>query len=170
MSSKLLEYKIFSLFKGLMVLPFKFQLLYKINRICFRQTRPKPNDTMIRIASLLSLVALVLARSAYELPADSELLLSAPLQTTFSCDGRSYGYYADQDNNCEVFHVCLPITDDVGNALETAHFSFVCGNATVFSQESLTCATPEEAFPCEEAATLYDIVNSEFGRIPEERK
>jgi len=127
-------------------------------------------DTMMRFAFLLAVATVALARSAYELPADSEIILSAPLQTSFSCADRSYGYYADQDNNCEVFHVCLPIADEEGNTIETAHFSFVCGNSTIFNQESLTCARPDESFPCSEAATLYDVVNSEFGRILDEKK
>ncbi|KAK7080005.1 hypothetical protein SK128_002857, partial [Halocaridina rubra] len=119
-------------------------------------------------AALLCLATVAVARHAWEFSADAETLLSAPLTTTFTCEGRNYGYFADMDNNCQVFHVCLPIGDENGEIVETAHFSFVCGNQTVFSQESLTCSAPEESFPCEESATLYDIVNSEFGRILEE--
>ncbi|KAG7161528.1 hypothetical protein Hamer_G025751 [Homarus americanus] len=37
---------------------------------------------------------------------------------------------------------------------------------TVFSQESLT--PPQEAFPCDQAETLYDLSNADFGKIPEE--
>lgn len=48
------------------------------------------------------------------------------------------------------------------------HFSFFCPNQTVFNQESLTCTDAVDAFPCEQASTLYDLVNSEFGRIPED--
>nr|XP_053633577.1 U-scoloptoxin(01)-Cw1a-like [Cherax quadricarinatus]XP_053633578.1 U-scoloptoxin(01)-Cw1a-like [Cherax quadricarinatus] len=122
------------------------------------------------LALTLALAALASARMAYVLPAEAEALLRArTLQTTFSCDSRAYGYYADVDNNCQVFHVCFPLTDDTGSLLETAHFSFICGNETIFNQESLTCSHPEDAVPCEEATTLYDISNSEFGAIPEER-
>ena len=126
---------------------------------------------MFRMVSLLlAFVAAAWARSAYEFAADTEFFLSSPLQTSFSCDNLPYGYYADVDNNCEVFHVCLPIQDDIGALVETAHFSFICGNQTVFSQDTLTCSHPEEAFPCGEARSLYDSVNAEFGRIPEEKK
>lgn len=124
---------------------------------------------MYRAAALiLSLTAVALARTGWEFPILTEEYLSSPLQITFTCEGRSYGYYADTDNNCEIFHVCQPVTDVEGNIVETAHFSFVCGNQTVFNQETLTCSGLDEAFPCADAPSLYDIVNSEFGRIPEE--
>ncbi|KAG7157381.1 U-scoloptoxin(01)-Cw1a-like [Homarus americanus] len=122
------------------------------------------------LAVVLALAAVATARMAYVLPEAAETLLRArSLQTTFTCDNRAYGYYADVDNNCEIFHVCYPIVDETGALLETAHFSFVCGNQTVFNQESLTCSHADDAFPCEEAANLFDISNSEFGVIPERR-
>ena len=39
---------------------------------------------------------------AYLFAADAETFLYEPLKTTFSCQGRDYGYYADVDNNCQV--------------------------------------------------------------------
>ena len=117
---------------------------------------------------LLAVAAMASARSAFEFSAGVEAILSSPISTSFACDGLPYGYYADTDNNCEIFHVCLPIQDDEGQIIETAQFSFACGNQTVFSQDSLTCNTPDAAFPCSEAASLYDSVNAEFGRIPDD--
>ncbi|XP_068201782.1 U-scoloptoxin(01)-Cw1a-like [Palaemon carinicauda] len=117
---------------------------------------------------VLALVAAAAARMAYEFPDGAEALLSAGLQTTFSCDSRSYGYYADVDNGCQVFHVCVPVVDEEGETLETAHFSFVCGNQTIFNQESLTCASPDASVPCSEATSLYDSSNADFGKIPDE--
>ncbi|KAK4313398.1 hypothetical protein Pmani_015252 [Petrolisthes manimaculis] len=116
---------------------------------------------------LASLVSVVAARMAYQLPADAEFLLSAPIQTTFSCEDLPYGYYADVDNDCHLFHVCFPVADEIGALVETAHFTFVCGNKTIFSQESLTCAHVEYAFPCDQARTLYELSNAEFFRIPD---
>ena len=37
---------------------------------------------------------------------------------------------------------------------------------TVFDQQTLTCNFPEDAFPCEESASLYGQV--EFGKVTEE--
>ncbi|XP_069185714.1 U-scoloptoxin(01)-Cw1a-like [Procambarus clarkii] len=121
----------------------------------------------LALATILALVSVAAARMAYQLPADVELYLSSPIQTTFSCDNLPYGYYADVDNNCQLFHVCLPVADEIGALLETAHFTFACGNETVFDQESLTCAHTALSFPCSEARTLYELSNAEFFRIPE---
>jgi len=100
---------------------------------------------------------------AYTFPADAETLLKSQLQSNFKCEGKDYGYYADVDNNCQVFHICLPIEDDAGAVIETAHWSFICGNQTIFDQATLTCNHEADAFPCAEAPTLYGAV--EFGKI-----
>ncbi len=38
----------------------------------------------------------------FNLPAGADELLSEPLNTDFSCEGRRYGYFADVNNNCQV--------------------------------------------------------------------
>lgn len=103
--------------------------------------------------------------SAYQFPDAIEDILSGPIVEAFSCEGFDYGYYADIDNNCEIFHICLPIQDNDGVVIETAQWSFACGNGTVFDQQTLTCNFPTDAFPCEESASLYGAV--EFGRVEE---
>jgi len=55
---------------------------------------------------------------------------------TFSCAGRHYGYYADPDNDCQLFHVCLPVQYDDGKE-STFKWSFVCPEETVFNQVRL---------------------------------
>lgn len=103
---------------------------------------------------------------AYQFPSEAESILSTvPVVESFTCEGQAYGYYADVANNCEVFHICLPIEDDAGAVIEYAQWSFVCGNGTIFDQQTLTCNYPTDAFPCEEAASLYGAV--EFGKIEE---
>jgi len=96
---------------------------------------------------------------------NEEILSRSYDQTAFSCDGQAYGYYADVDSGCEVFHICLPIEDNDGEVIEYAKWSFFCGNQTVFDQQTLTCNHPEDAFPCEESPSLYGAV--EFGKIEE---
>jgi len=115
------------------------------------------------LSLLLLLAAPALAHLPYQLADGVEGFLTAPLDTSFSCEGRPYGYYADVPNSCQVFHVCLPLPGE-GGLVRVAHFSFVCGNRTVFSQFSLTCSHPEDAFPCDQAESLYDAVNAEFGK------
>lgn len=53
---------------------------------------------------------------------------------------------------------------------EVAHFTFMCGQNAVFSQDSLTCAHPTESLPCSEAAAHYEASNANFGIIPEENQ
>lgn len=51
-----------------------------------------------------------------------------------------YGYYADVDNECQVFHVCHPYVD--GDLLvKLRMFSFICGPGLVFDQEKLVSVT-----------------------------
>lgn len=52
---------------------------------------------------------------------------------TFSCENRIYGYYADMDNECQIFHVCLP------QARHIVRFSFICPSETVFNQVRMSC-------------------------------
>merc|ERR1712032_1485735 len=99
-------------------------------------------------------------------PPCSEDILESPYSDTFSCEGQGYGYYADVQSGCQVFHICLPIEDNEGVVIETAKWSFFCGNGTVFDQETLTCNFPDAAFPCEESPSLYGAV--EFGKIPDD--
>ena len=59
--------------------------------------------------SVLCFVAFIRAQDsptnqAYLFAADAETLLYSNLVTSFSCQGRDYGYYADVPNNCQVKH------------------------------------------------------------------
>ncbi|XP_071547078.1 U-scoloptoxin(01)-Cw1a-like [Panulirus ornatus] len=120
------------------------------------------------LAILLTTVAVATARMAYVFPDGVQAIFGLrDVKTLFSCADRPYGYYADMENDCQFFHLCYPLADETGNVFETAHFSFMCGNKTVFNQESLTCTFPEEAYPCQESSFIYDISNSQFGVIPE---
>ncbi|XP_068241297.1 U-scoloptoxin(01)-Cw1a-like [Palaemon carinicauda] len=95
----------------------------------------------------------------YDLPSNASLVLGG-IQTGFDCANLPYGYYADEANNCAVFHVCLPYIDH--NLYIVRHFSFFCGEGTVFDQKNLVCAYPEFATPCSEAAS-YRSSNGYFG-------
>ncbi|XP_045598487.2 U-scoloptoxin(01)-Cw1a-like [Procambarus clarkii] len=117
---------------------------------------------------LFAVASVVAARMAYQLPDGFLEILGGDPKQVFSCENRPYGYYADVANDCRIFHICHPELDELtGGILRQDHFSFICGNQTVFSQESLTCAHLEEASPCDQAESLYDISNADFGKIPE---
>ncbi|KAK7078466.1 hypothetical protein SK128_012654 [Halocaridina rubra] len=101
---------------------------------------------------------------------DNATLIRANIVDTFRCDGRNYGYYGDVDNDCQVFHVCVPLkqiypvnfTSDI-----TYQFSFICPAHTVFTQDAKVCAWESEAIPCSESPALY-WMNNNFFRIVEE--
>ena len=63
----------------------------------------------------------------------SQDLAEIPADLTFTCEGRSYGYYADPSTNCQVFHICLGDGD--------IKWSFLCPNQTIFNQV-LICMSP----------------------------
>ncbi|XP_066986833.1 dr1-associated corepressor homolog [Macrobrachium rosenbergii] len=88
------------------------------------------------------------------------------ISTSFSCADRPYGYYADEQNSCRVFHVCNPYLFSDGQ-VQTYQYSFMCGEGTIFDQNELTCKAEYEATPCQEAQNFY-FRNEQFGR-PEEK-
>ncbi|XP_066967351.1 uncharacterized protein [Macrobrachium rosenbergii] len=87
------------------------------------------------------------------------------IRNTFSCDGLSYGYYADVDNDCQIFHICYPYPQSDGSTF-MYKWSFICPEKTIFNQETLTCTRPEDAVPCGEVSAYY-FVNDSFGNADE---
>jgi len=99
-------------------------------------------------------------RQTYELPDGSELILGSPYRSSFTC--AEDGYYADVDNNCQIFHVCHTAVDPEGKAT-MQQWSFFCGNQTVFNQLTLTCAFEEESIPCASASSFF-YLNQKIGQ------
>ncbi|KAG1714788.1 hypothetical protein GQR58_000862 [Nymphon striatum] len=99
----------------------------------------------------------------YNLPPGAKDIL-ADIKETFRCEGRSYGYYADTDNNCQIYHVCNPIKDWSGKVVSMQHYSFICNTGTVFSQLTRTCTWPHVAPPCGNSKDHFDI-NDDFGKV-----
>ncbi|XP_063544355.1 uncharacterized protein LOC134752616 [Cydia strobilella] len=87
---------------------------------------------------------------------------------TFSCENRTYGYYADVDNECQVFHVCLPSQTPSGRSV-TYRWSFICPNETVFNQEVLVCTRPRDAIDCADSPYYY-YLNMEIGKESNDTK
>ncbi|XP_045139367.1 uncharacterized protein LOC123520810 isoform X2 [Portunus trituberculatus] len=101
----------------------------------------------------------------YRLPDNYTLIIANPVDN-FRCNDRPYGYYADVENDCKIFHVCLPLQQLYPlnfTAPITYQFSFICNFETQFSQDSMTCAWRDEALPCELSPELYSL-NMNFGR------
>ncbi|XP_076035634.1 uncharacterized protein LOC143021789 [Oratosquilla oratoria] len=99
------------------------------------------------------------------LPSGASLLMRQ-IDTSFSCGDRPYGYYADEGNNCQVFHVCNPYLYSDGR-IEAVQHSFMCNEGLRFDQKELTCVEQYAAIPCAESSFHYSR-NEEFG-LPEEK-
>ncbi|XP_066954152.1 probable serine/threonine-protein kinase DDB_G0275165 [Macrobrachium rosenbergii] len=55
--------------------------------------------------------------------------------TNFTCsDKATGGYYADPEAGCQMFHVCVKVSDE-----EIRDFRFLCPNNTVFDQQNFIC-------------------------------
>ncbi|XP_030566893.1 uncharacterized protein LOC115766945 [Drosophila novamexicana] len=95
--------------------------------------------------------------------------IRADITDNFSCANKSYGYYADVENDCQIFHVCLPVTYADGKE-NTFRWSFICPEETIFSQESFTCMRREDmTIECEDSSRYYEL-NGNFGLPVEEEK
>lgn len=70
--------------------------------------------------------------SSLTLPSNATSI-RADITDNFSCENKPYGYYADVENDCQIFHVCLPVTYADGKE-NTFRWSFICPEETVFSQ------------------------------------
>jgi len=85
-------------------------------------------------------------------------ILSEPADTSFSCSDKIFGgYYADPEQQCQVFHVCLQTTKD-----DLAAASFLCPNGTVFNQAKFICDWWFNV-DCLASESLYQNVEGAFG-------
>lgn len=82
--------------------------------------------------------------STLNLPSNATSI-RADITDGFSCRNRTYGYYADVDNDCQIFHVCLPVGYADGKE-STFRWSFICPEETVFSQVSSFHIIHKKAF------------------------
>ncbi|KAB0804733.1 hypothetical protein PPYR_01703 [Photinus pyralis] len=87
--------------------------------------------------------------------------IRAEITDSFTCEGRSYGYYADTDNDCQIFHVCLPVVYSHTRS-QMFKWSFICPEETIFNQEIFTCVNADESIDCMESPKFYSL-NSHFG-------
>ncbi|XP_018009197.1 U-scoloptoxin(01)-Er1a isoform X1 [Hyalella azteca] len=97
----------------------------------------------------------------YELPSNASVVVGG-INYGFDCAGRNFGYYADLNNNCQIFHICMPYEDAEG-VPQMRMWSFLCGVGTIFDQAQLVCNYPEDSLPCAQAESSYNI-NDYFHR------
>jgi len=88
-------------------------------------------------------------------------ILSSVQETSFSCSGLVFGgYYADQEQGCQAYHVCLRGPRDLFPV------SFLCPNGTLFNQRLFVCDWWFNV-ECGESADLYAAVEGAFGEESE---
>nr|P0DPW5.1 RecName: Full=U-scoloptoxin(01)-Cw1a; Short=U-SLPTX(01)-Cw1a; Flags: Precursor [Cormocephalus westwoodi] len=92
-------------------------------------------------------VFVALVRTEDEKPPN---LTRVPSGLSFSCDGKKPGYYADQQMECQVYHVCTP---------DNEHAVLLCGPGTIFNQKHLVCDFPSN-YACADAAKDADDANA----------
>merc|ERR1712054_326507 len=85
-------------------------------------------------------------------PGEDYPIFSEAPETAFSCDGQvDGGYYADEEAQCQVFHIC---TADGAGGL--AKYSFLCPNGTIFNQNCFICDWWFNV-DCAESEGLYSL-------------
>ena len=97
-------------------------------------------------------------------PGEDYPIFSTPIDTSFMCEFQPVeGYYADQEADCQLYHVC----SDIGDGLYSK-FDFLCPNGTIFNQEEFVCDWWFNV-DCSQADTFYDL-NIEVAEKNAERK
>lgn len=90
-------------------------------------------------------------------------------ETSFSCDGKTPGYYADVETRCQVFHICIPDSD--GKNMKQ---SFLCGNGTLFNEPLNVCQWWSDVscqrFSGGKTSTGYNFPNEQKGESKDENR
>lgn len=90
--------------------------------------------------------------------------IRSDITDNFSCSGRSYGYYADIENDCQIFHVCLPVTYPDGRE-QQFRWSFICPEETAFDQVNGKKKIERIKFICFDFELEIIITYSSIGSI-----
>lgn len=81
-------------------------------------------------------------------------------QGNFSCYERRYGYYADINKRCTMFHLCYPVKDSQTNEIVYQRFSFACSDNSIFDQQHLLCLDENSlATKCESSPDYFNSSN-----------
>ena len=81
--------------------------------------------------------------------------------STFTCNGRVTGYYADVKLDCRVYHFCTQIEGVDG--LTYQRMSYLCLEDSYFDQKDLNCVKHSDMkVPCDQAEKEYEKSNKQF--------
>jgi len=94
---------------------------------------PTTTATRMALATLVALATMAPLASAQLRPPN--LSPDNLPDTAFTCEDKvTGGYYADMEADCQLFHVCVQVSE-----YEFQDFHFLCPNDTVFDQQHLVC-------------------------------
>lgn len=74
-----------------------------------------------------------LAENVPGVPGEDYPILSTPVETGFTCPQEVPGYYADQEGDCQLYHICA------GAEGSLIKYDFLCPNGTLFDQQYFVC-------------------------------
>lgn len=81
--------------------------------------------------------------------------------STFSCDGKITGYYADVKLNCRVYHFCTQLDGVDGPSYQ--RMSYMCLENSFFDQGDLNCVDQADLkVTCDKAEAQYEKSNKQF--------
>lgn len=99
-----------------------------------------PSVWKLKKKTIFFLLSVTLIQSRALTPNDSDSILEDPqfefyeklknLRFSFDCSDKAVGFYADQEHDCQIFHMCN------GEGKRVPH---VCANETSFNQEFRVC-------------------------------
>lgn len=84
------------------------------------------------------------------------------LDSSFRCESRRWGFFADIRTGCRNFVQCVPTTTPNG-AVFTRRHVFRCPPGTQFDQRLVTCVLINDALPCEQSINYYLETEEKFG-------
>ncbi|XP_063708632.1 uncharacterized protein LOC134837196 [Culicoides brevitarsis] len=97
-------------------------------------------------------------KSMLDLPANATSIREN-ISDGFSCKNKSNGYYADPENDCQIFHVCHNVDYGMtrrGRKMMVYRWSFICPEDTVFDQNQYTCVrTTDSSIECADSPQYY---------------
>uniref|UniRef100_A0A336MUW2 CSON001644 protein n=1 Tax=Culicoides sonorensis TaxID=179676 RepID=A0A336MUW2_CULSO len=103
-------------------------------------------------------------KSMLDLPANATAIREN-ISDGFSCKNKSNGYYADPQNDCQIFHVCHNVDYGMtrrGRKMMVYRWSFICPEETVFDQNQYTCVRKtESSIECPESPQYYPEPSSQ---------
>lgn len=81
--------------------------------------------------------------------------------STFSCEGKITGYYADTKLHCRVYHFCTQM-ENLG-VTTYQRMSYICLEGSIFDQRDLNCVRESDLkVPCDRAEAEYESSNKQF--------